>query len=89
MIFEFTDSDASPMSRAVLVGVHIAALCVLKTSLIPAALAFAGVQSCFAVMRASIENAFRLDLLVMVRVRRYGNSAMDAGRSSLDGYVCA
>jgi len=64
MVFEFTDSDASRMSRAVLVGVHIAALCVLKTSLIPAALAFAGVQSCFAVVRASSKTRAALNCLL-------------------------
>jgi hypothetical protein len=42
LIFEATERDIPSVPRSVLIGLHVAALCALKTSLAPAALAFLG-----------------------------------------------
>jgi hypothetical protein len=55
--------DVPRWSRAALVGSHVAALGVLKTSLMPAALAFAGIQACFVVLRTASKRRAALDAL--------------------------
>lgn len=42
LIFEDSELDTSRFPRAVLIGLHVAAICSLKTNLVPAALAFVG-----------------------------------------------
>jgi hypothetical protein len=44
LIFEDSELDKSRLPRAVLIGLHVAAICALKTNLIPAVLAFVGVR---------------------------------------------
>jgi hypothetical protein len=53
LIFEDSELDTSRLPRAVLIGLHVAAICVLKTNLMPAALGFVGVRWALAVLHAS------------------------------------
>ena len=55
--------DVPRLSRGALIGSHVAALGVLKTSLMPAALAFAGVQAGFVVLRAASKRRAAFDAL--------------------------
>jgi hypothetical protein len=61
LIFVDSELDTSRLSRAALVGLHVAAICVLKTSLIPAALTFVGVKWALAVLHSSSKRAAIVD----------------------------
>jgi hypothetical protein len=61
LFFIFEDRDMPRFSRAALIGMHVAAICALKTSLIPAALAFVGIRWCFAVLHASSKREALVD----------------------------
>lgn len=63
-VFVCTFEDASPMARAILVGVFEGAICVLKTSLIPAAVIFVSIQSCLAILRAQSKARATRDSLI-------------------------
>jgi hypothetical protein len=52
LIFLDNELDMPHLPRAVLIGLHVAAIGVLKTSLMPAALAFVGVRWSLAVLRS-------------------------------------
>src|SRR5262249_26834108 len=52
LIFEDSELDTSRLPRAALIGLHVAAICALKTSLVPAALAFVGVRWSLAVLHS-------------------------------------
>ncbi|MDQ6770215.1 MAG: hypothetical protein M3Z54_09530 [Gemmatimonadota bacterium] len=52
-LFAEDDPHISQFERAASVGVHVGAICVLKSSLIPAALGFAGAQWVLGIVRSS------------------------------------
>jgi hypothetical protein len=61
VIFEDSELDISRSSRAALIGLHVAAICVLKTSLIPSALAFVGVRWFLTVSHSSSKREAIID----------------------------
>jgi hypothetical protein len=61
LIFDDRELDTSRFSRAALVGLHVAAICALKTSLIPAALTFVGVRWTLAVLHSSSKREAIID----------------------------
>ncbi len=64
LIFEDSELNTSRFPRAALIGLHVAAICALKTTLIPAALAFVGVRWCLAVLHASSKREAIVDGIV-------------------------
>ena len=61
LIFEDSELHMPRLSRAALIGLHVAAICVLKTSLIPAALGFVGVRWALALLHSSSKREVVLD----------------------------
>jgi hypothetical protein len=61
LIFEDSELHMPRLSRAALIGLHVAAICVLKTSLTPAALGFVGVRWALALLHSSSKREAVLD----------------------------